>query len=463
LVHDPDIRGLVLNTRDVSERRRLEEQLTLQAYSDGLTGLANRSLFRSKVETALKVALARAEVGVLFLDLDGFKAVNDAQGHHVGDELLRIVAKRLTNSVRPGDLVARLGGDEFAILVTGPDAEEGAIWAAERVRRALSAPFVLDGRELALGASTGIAISDTGEETADQLLRNADLAMYRAKSRRDQSFVRFEAQMHDALLARMKAESDLRQAVTRGDLVMYYQPVVELGSRTVIGVEALVRWKHHERGIISPADFIDLAEETGLVGEIGRWALEESCKQGARWQKHAAPGGHFKMAVNVSARQFDATLPRQVRDILSSTGLPGPALTLEMTESVLMERTDEVVELLRRMKTLGLKVAVDDFGTGYSSLSYLSRFPVDILKIDKSFVQHLGNDNGRGELVHTIVRLGESLRLDTVAEGIETTAQCESLTAMGCIFGQGYLFSRPLPPEDIDALLEEQSRLRVPV
>jgi EAL domain-containing protein (putative c-di-GMP-specific phosphodiesterase class I) len=275
--------------------------------------------------------------------------------------------------------------------------------------------------------------------------------------------VRFEAQMHDALLARMKAESDLRQAVTRGDLVMYYQPVVELSSRTVIGVEALVRWKHHERGIISPADFIDLAEETGLVGEIGRWALEESCKQGARWQKHAAPGGHFKMAVNVSARQFDATLPRQVRDILSSTGLPGPALTLEMTESVLMERTDEVVELLRRMKTLGLKVAVDDFGTGYSSLSYLSRFPVDILKIDKSFVQHLGNDSGKGELVHTIVRLGESLRLDTIAEGIETTAQCEALTAMGCIFGQGYLFSRPVPPEEIDVLLEEQSRLRVPV
>jgi diguanylate cyclase (GGDEF)-like protein/PAS domain S-box-containing protein len=463
LIHDPDIRGLVLNTRDVSERRRLEEQLTLQAYSDGLTGLANRSRFRARVETALKVALARAEVGVLFLDLDGFKAVNDAQGHHVGDELLGIVAKRLTNSVRPGDLVARLGGDEFAILVTGPDAEEGAIWAAERVRRALAAPFVLDGRELALGASTGIAISDTGEETADQLLRNADLAMYRAKSRRNQSFVRFEAEMHDALLARMKAESDLRQAVTRGDLVMYYQPVVELSSRTVVGVEALVRWQHHERGIISPADFIDLAEETGLVGEIGRWALEESCRQGARWQKHAAPGGHFKMAVNVSARQFDAALPRQVRDILSSTGMPGQALTLEMTESVLMDRTDEVVELLRRMKTLGLQVAVDDFGTGYSSLSYLSRFPVDILKIDKSFVQHLGNDSGKGELVHTIVRLGESLRLDTVAEGIETAAQCAALTAMGCIFGQGYLFSRPLPPEDIDALLEEQSRTRLAV
>jgi PAS domain S-box-containing protein len=248
LVHDPDIRGLVLNTRDISERRRLEEQLTLQAYSDGLTGLANRSLFRSKVETALKVALDRAEVGVLFLDLDGFKAVNDARA--TTSETSCWASWPSGSPTRCGRATwwPGLGGDEFAILVTGPDAEEGAIWAAERVRRALSAPFVLDGRELALGASTGIAISDTGEETADQLLRNADLAMYRAKSRRDQSFVRFEAQMHDALLARMKAESDLRQAVTRGDLVMYYQPVVELSSRTVIGVEALVRWKHHERG-----------------------------------------------------------------------------------------------------------------------------------------------------------------------------------------------------------------------
>jgi len=457
LVHDPDIRGLVLNTRDVSERRRLEEQLTQQAFSDGLTGLANRSLFRSKVETALKVALARAEVAVLFLDLNGFKAVNDSQGHHVGDELLGIVAKRLTNSVRPGDVVARLGGDEFAILVTGPDAEEGAIWAAERVRRALSAPFVLDGRELALGASCGIAISDSGDETADQLLRNADLAMYRAKSRRDQSYVKFEAQMHDALLARMKAESDLRHAVSGGDLVLYYQPVVELSSGHVVGVEALVRWRHHERGIISPADFIDLAEETGLVLEIGKWALEDACKQGARWQQYAAPGGHFKVAVNVSARQLDATLPRLVRDILAASGMPGQALTLEMTESVLMDRTDEVVELLRRMKTLGLKVAVDDFGTGYSSLSYLSRFPVDILKIDKSFVQHIGNDSGKGELVHTIVRLGESLRLDTVAEGIETAAQRDALTAMGCTYGQGYLFARPLPVEDVDVLLAEQA------
>jgi diguanylate cyclase (GGDEF)-like protein/PAS domain S-box-containing protein len=456
LVHDPDIRGLVLNTRDVSERRRLEEKLTEQAYSDELTGLANRSYFRSKVEMALKVALAPREVAVLFLDLDGFKSVNDTQGHHVGDELLCLVAKRLSSSVRPGDVVARLGGDEFAVLVTGPTAEEGAVWVADRVRRALAAPYVLDSRELTLGGSTGLAISDTGDETADQLLRNADLAMYRAKGRRDQSFVRFEAQMHDALLARVKAESDLRQAVARGDLVLHYQPVVELLSGRIVGVEALVRWDHAELGLIPPGRFIDLAEETGLVSDIGRWALQESCRQGARWQRYAAPGGSFKVAVNMSARQLEQRLPRDVRDALGAAGLPGSALTLEMTESVLMERTDEVVELLRRIKTLGVRLAVDDFGTGYSSLSYLSRFPVDILKVDKSFVAHLGQEDGQGELVRTIVRLGESLRLDTVAEGIETVEQRKALEAMGCAFGQGFLFARPVPAPEVDALLAAQ-------
>ena len=294
---------------------------------------------------------------MLFLDLDGFKAVNDAQGHHVGDELLGIVAERLTNSVRPGDLVARLGGDEFAILVTGPDAEEGAVWAAERVRRALSAPFVLDGRELALGASTGIAISDTGDETADQLLRNADLAMYRAKAGGTSPSCGSRRRCTTPCSPGSKAEygpAPGRRAAATWSL--HYQPMVELSSRTVIGVEALVRWKHHERGIISPADFIGLAEETGLVGEIGRWALEERCKQGARWQKHARTGralqdGGQRVGPPVRRRPC----PDRCATSSPSTGLPGPALTLEMTESVLMERTDEVVELLRRIKTLGLR------------------------------------------------------------------------------------------------------------
>ena len=359
--------------------------------------------------------------------------------------------------MRPGDVVARLGGDEFAVLVTGPTAEEGAVWVAERVRRALATPYVLDGRELTLGGSTGLAISDSGDETADQLLRNADLAMYRAKSRRDLSFVRFEAQMHDALLARVKAETDLRHAVVHGDLVLHYQPVVELVTGRIVGVEALARWAHPELGLIAPGRFIDLAEETGLVGDIGSWALQETCRQGARWQRHAAPGGVFKVAVNVSAKQLEAGLPREVRDVLSANKLPGAALTLEMTESVLMERTDEIVELLRRIKTLGVRLAVDDFGTGYSSLSYLSRFPVDILKVDKSFVAHLGQEDGQSELVRTIVRLGESLRLDTVAEGIETPEQRVALEAMGCTYGQGFLFARPMPAAEIDALLAAQS------
>jgi diguanylate cyclase (GGDEF)-like protein/PAS domain S-box-containing protein len=458
LVHDPDIRGLVLNSRDVSERRQLEEALTHQAFSDPLTGLANRALFRQEVESALADAFAPGEVAVLFLDLNGFKAVNDAQGHHVGDELLGLVSKRLAHSVRPGDLVARLGGDEFGILVSGAGAEEGAVWVAERVRRALAAPFLLDGREMTLGASTGIAVVDDDDQTADQLLRNADLAMYRAKSRHDLSFVRFEAQMHDALLARVRAESDLRQAVVHGDLVLHYQPVVELSSGRIVGAEALVRWRHAERGLIQPSDFIELAEETGLVNEIGSWALTECCAQGARWQRYAAPGGFFKIAVNVSARQLEVGLPRQLRDALAESGLPGQALTLEMTESVLMERTEDSVELLRRLKTIGVKVAVDDFGTGYSSLSYLSRFPVDILKIDRSFVQNIGGDDpGSAELVTTIVRLGESLRLETVAEGIETDQQRDLLRDLGCTYGQGFLFARPMAAEDLDALLADDA------
>jgi len=458
LVHDADIRGLVLNTRDVSERRRLQAQLTQQAYSDPLTGLANRALFRSRVEEALERTRTAGSVAVLFLDLDGFKAVNDAQGHHVGDELLGIVGKRLGHCVRPGDLVARLGGDEFGVLITADDAEEGAIWVAERIRRSLAAPFVLEGRELMLGVSTGIAVVDRATQTADQLLRNADLAMYRAKTRPDLGFVRFEAKMHDALVARVKAEADLRQAVARGELVLHYQPVIDLADERIVGVEALVRWKHHERGLVPPGEFIELAEETGLVGDIGAWALAESTRQGARWQAYAPTGGYFRVAVNVSARQLSAELPRLVRDALAEAGLPGQALTLEMTESILMDRTDEVVELLNRVKRMGVKVAIDDFGTGYSSLSYLSRFPVDILKIDQSFVAHLDGDCSRekGALARTIVSLGQSLQLLTVAEGIETAEQRDLLTAMGCPFGQGFFFARPMAAEDIDDLLVEQ-------
>jgi len=455
LVADPDIHGVVLNTRDVSERRQLEQQLTRQAYSDGLTGLANRALFRARAADALERAQGPRQVAVLFLDLNGFKAVNDGQGHAVGDQLLALVAQRLRSSVRPGDLVARLGGDEFGILVADPDAERAAVWVADRVRRVLEKAFSLDGREVRLGASTGIAVNDTGEETADQLLRNADLAMYRAKSSGQQAYVRFEDQMHRALLARVQAEQSLRSAITSGDLTMHYQPVVHLPTGRVVGVEALVRWAHAERGLISPAEFIALAEQTGLVHDIGAWALAECCRQGVRWQRYAPAGGVFGIAVNVSARQLTPTMPRMVRDALAASGLPASALTLEMTESVLMERTDENVDLLRRLKSMGVRVAVDDFGTGYSSLSYLSRFPVDLLKIDRTFVEHVGRESPKAELTRTIVALGRSLRLSTVAEGIESREQLAALREMGCELGQGYLFARPLPVEDLEALLDQ--------
>ncbi len=467
LVDDHDIRGLVLNTRDVSERKELERQLTRQAFSDSLTGLANRALFRNRVEHAIEErAGGVGHVAVLFLDLDGFKGVNDAQGHLVGDKLLGLVADRLRHCVGAGDTVARLGGDEFAILIVGLDAERTAIHVADRVRQVLSQPFVLDGRELTLAASTGIAVSDAGDETADQLLRNADLAMYRAKAARDGGFVRFESEMHDALLLRVQAEADLRHALARGQLALHYQPTVNLHTGQVVGVEALIRWYHPTRGLVQPMDFIGLAEETGLVESIGEWAVRECCRQGARWQAYAPPGGIFHVAVNVSSRQLTPQLPAIVREALTETGMPAGALVIEMTESVLIERTEEAIDVLRELKALGTRIAIDDFGTGYSSLSYLSKFPVDILKIDKSFVEQLSAKNeladdgsplpngssDSAELARTIVHLGHSLRLGTVAEGIETREQYNALVSMACDYGQGFLFSRPLPGEGIDTL-----------
>ena len=461
LVDDHDIRGLVLNTRDVSERKELERQLTKQAFSDSLTGLANRALFRNRVETAVAERSAyRGQVAVLFLDLDGFKGVNDAQGHAIGDNLLTLVADRLRRCVGPGDTVARLGGDEFAILIVGPQAEPIAIGTADRIREVLRKPFVLDGRDVTLAASTGIAITDLGDETADQILRNADLAMYRAKAAHDGGYVRFESEMHDALLLRVQAEADLRHALARGQLALHYQPTVNLHTGQVVGVEALIRWYHPTRGLVQPMDFIGLAEETGLVESIGEWAVRECCRQGARWQTYAPAGGLFHVAVNVSSHQLTPQLPVIVREALIESGMPPGALVIEMTESVLIERTEEAIDVLRQLKALGTRIAVDDFGTGYSSLSYLAKFPVDILKIDKSFVEQLttrfddvgGAGSDSAELARTIVHLGRSLRLGTVAEGIETREQYAALVAMACDYGQGFLFSRPLPAEGIDTL-----------
>ena len=453
LVDVPDVRGLVLNTRDVTDRKQLQERLAHQAYHDGLTGLANRSLFHQHLTTVL-TDQGTGKVAVLFCDLDGFKAVNDSQGHDVGDLLLRLVAERLRRAVRAGDVVARFGGDEFAVLVQDALPRQAAREVADRIAESLQAPFGLGDREVRVGVSIGIAMAELDDNSAEVLLRNADLAMYRAKADRHEAVVVFERQMHDALLARLQVEDDLRAALGSGELVLHYQPTVQLSSGVAVGVEALMRWYRPGSGIVQPQEFIAIAEENGFIDTMGQWALFEACKQGAAWQHHARPGTVFSVGVNISARQVTPALVDVVAGALAESGLPPAALLLEMTESVLLGRTEEAVEVLQALKRLGVRIAIDDFGTGFSSLSYLSRFPVDVLKIDKHFIADVDRQGERTELARTIVQLGRGLRLATIAEGIETQAQRSALLAMGCDFGQGYLFSRPLPASGVTVLLQ---------
>ena len=452
LVDVPDVRGIVLNIRDVTERKQLQERLTHQAFHDGLTGLANRSLFQQRLGTALSEQSA-SRVAVLFCDLDGFKAVNDSQGHDVGDALLQLVSDRLRRCVRDGDVVARFGGDEFAVLVQDVAAEAAAREVAERIEVSLRSPFSLADREVRVGVSVGIAVADDAAESVDVLLRNADLAMYRAKADRHAAIVVFEPEMHDALLARLQVEDDLRKAIGEGQLVLHYQPTVELASGIPVGAEALMRWYRPGQGIVSPHEFISVAEDSGFIDAMGQWALFEACRQAVAWQQHARPGSVFSVGVNISARQVTPKLVDVVAGALAESGLTPSALLLEMTESVLLGRTDEAVEVLRALKRLGVRIAIDDFGTGFSSLSYLSRFPVDVLKIDKHFIADSDRAGERAELARTIVHLGRSLRLATIAEGIETAAQRQALLTMGCDYGQGYLFSRPLPGSGLSMLL----------
>ena len=455
LLDDENVGGIVLNSRDISERKALERQLVHQAYHDSLTALANRALFRDRVnETLQRDEEEYVASAVLFLDLDGFKEINDSLGHACGDILLTLVAQRLRASVRPSDMVARLGGDEFAILLEGAQQVDAHALAA-RILASLTSPFVVDGREVYITASIGIASTDVTVDESSQLLRNADLAMYRAKSSGGGAIEHYDPQLHAQLLDRMKFEEDLRKALGHGELRLFYQPIMDLRTGRPVGFEALCRWQHPTEGLVTPDRFIGIAEKTGLIQPIGRWVLHEACRQAMIWRARHADYGNLTISVNISARQFQSDdLIDDVANALEETGLPAHCLELEMTESVLFEHSEDNIAQLSRLKALGVQLAIDDFGTGYSSLAYLHRFSVDVLKIDRTFISQLTEGDCDTELVRSILQIGQSLHMVTIAEGIETEEQSQLVTGLGCELGQGYLYARPLPVADVDSWLQ---------
>jgi len=436
------------------DNARLVEELRHQAFHDNLTGLANRGLFGDRVEHALaRTARTGESIAVLFLDLDDFKTINDRFGHPGGDELLRVVSARITEILRPGDTAARLGGDEFAVLIEDLAGPDDARAVADRLIDAVRAPIRIGDADALTGASIGIALSTAGEARPADLLRNADFAMYRAKSAGKGRHELFQAHMRDGIAERTELEGMIVGAVERGELRLLYQPIVELETRAIVGVEALVRWQPPGRRMLMPADFISLAEETGQIVAIGQWVLDEACRQGRLWQDRLADPA-FVVSVNLSARQFQhAGLVGDVLATVRRAGIEPGSLVLEITESVLMQHTGTTIEKLAQIRAHGIRLAIDDFGTGYSSLSYLDRFPVDTLKIDRSFIDGFGAGREGPVLVRAIVELGHALGLEVIAEGIERADQVGPLTRLGARLGQGYLFARPMDAEALDALL----------
>ena len=443
LLRDPSVRGLVLTVRDVTQARALEQRLKHDAFRDALTGLGNRVSLLDRVRIALARRTPESLVAVLFLDLDDFKTVNDSLGHAAGDELLIGTADRLSACLRPSDAAARLGGDEFAIVLEGLTSHEQAGEVAMRIIEAFREPFTIGHSHIRVQTSVGVAASGSGPQGAEELVRDADVAMYVAKERGKGRFEYFDADMRAGAMARLEMRDALQGAIERGDFVLHYQPVIDLASGKVEGAEALLRWRDRQRGLVPPGRFLDLAEETGLMDTIGRWVLKQACWQARRWQQ--TTNRPLRMNVNLSARQLDQPgLASEIAEILKESHLEPGSLVVEITEQIFMQDSEHVLVNLQELKEVGVRLAIDDFGTGYSSLSYLQRFPVDFLKIDKSFVDDVGTSGGSPALARAVIEIAHSLDLAVVAEGIERPDQLTQLQAMGCDLGQGFLFAKPL-------------------
>ena len=436
-------------------------ELAAQAFYDPLTKLPNRALFLDRLERMLtRVKRRKGSVAVLFLDLDNFKLVNDSLGHDIGDQLLLAVARRLQGSVRAEDTVARFGGDEFAIAAGDIAQPSDATRIASRVADQLATAFTLDGQEVYVSSSVGIALNRSEHDRPESLLRDADTAMYKAKVNGKARFELFSQDMQNQTTERLRVETDLRRAVERKELQVHYQPVVDLHSRQIVEVEALLRWEHPRRGFISPAEFIPIAEESGLIGPIGRWVLLQACRQGRAWRDEFGPGAPAKVSVNLSARQFSPGLVKEIQQVLQEADLSPHGLKLEITEGILMRSEASTFAILFELKELQIDLALDDFGVGYSSLAYLKRFPFSSLKIDRSFVQRIGRDPEDAAIVRAIVTIAKALRMNIVGEGVETVDQYEHLLALGCDRGQGYYFARPMTAHAVGELLRAGSHRR---
>ncbi len=455
---NPDIEGVVLNCRDITARKQDEQTIRHLAYYDVLTGLPNRALFNDRLSQALAHGRRHDSKGVsiMFLDLDRFKTINDTLGHGAGDQLLKAAAQRLSGALRAEDTVARLGGDEFLFLHPGVNDVDDAARIGQKVLDLFSEPFLIGGQELHVTTSIGISLFPLDASDSETLIRNADTALYRAKEEGRNRFQLYAAAMNAGALRRLTLENALRRALEHEDLELYYQPLVALDAKRVIGVEALIRWDHPELGSVPPTEFIPLAEDTGLIVPLTRWVLRTACTRMKAWLDAGVTLD--SVSVNVSARRFnDSNLPETVASVLHSTGLDGRHLTIELTESVMMENAEATIRTLHELKELGAKISIDDFGTGYSSLSYLKRLPIDTLKIDQSFVRDIPTDSDDAAIAMLIIAMAHSLKLSVVAEGVETKEQQSFLRSKSCDTMQGFLFSRALPADEVQALFERLS------